>query len=131
MPQRAVRSRAPCGFCLPAPCPHTHRLMPAPRHGRPVRAEPVLRRRRAAIAARSPRTVLADAGNRVVLHARRPELAEAINTTRDNPRYLPGIHLRESLTATTDIAKAIDGAEVLMVSIPAQTLRDNHIHGLR
>lgn len=70
-------------------------------------------------------TVLADAGNHVVLHARRPELAEAINTTHENPDYLPGIALPEEVTATTDAAGALDGADFVVVSIPAQSLREN------
>ncbi|MEY2233076.1 NAD(P)H-dependent glycerol-3-phosphate dehydrogenase [Streptomyces sp. BF23-19] len=69
--------------------------------------------------------VLADAGNQVVLHARRPELADAINSQHENPRYLPGICLPEGITATTDEAEAVRGAEVVVVSIPAQTLREN------
>lgn len=69
--------------------------------------------------------VLADAGNRVALHARRPDLAAAINTRHENPYYLPGITLPDAMTATTDAAEATDGAEFVMVSIPAQTLREN------
>ena len=37
--------------------------------------------------------VLADAGCEVTLWGRRPELADAINTTRTNPDYLPGLEL--------------------------------------
>ncbi|GGO58947.1 NAD(P)H-dependent glycerol-3-phosphate dehydrogenase [Streptomyces lasiicapitis] len=69
--------------------------------------------------------VLADAGNDVVVHARRPEIADAINTRHENPDYLPGITLPTGLRATTDPAAALDGAEVVVVSIPAQSLRPN------
>ncbi|MFB7255813.1 NAD(P)H-dependent glycerol-3-phosphate dehydrogenase [Streptomyces nojiriensis] len=69
--------------------------------------------------------VLADAGSQVVLHTRRPELAEAINSRHENPRYLPGVCLPEQVTATTDESEAACGAEVVLVSIPAQTLRAN------
>ncbi|MFF4010638.1 NAD(P)H-dependent glycerol-3-phosphate dehydrogenase [Streptomyces sp. NPDC001717] len=69
--------------------------------------------------------VLADAGNQVILHARRPDLAAAINSRRENPYYLPGISLPEAVTATTDEAEAVRDAEVVAVSIPAQTLREN------
>ena len=37
--------------------------------------------------------VLADAGCEVTLWGRRAELADAINATRTNPDYLPGIEL--------------------------------------
>ncbi|MFE9484524.1 NAD(P)H-dependent glycerol-3-phosphate dehydrogenase [Streptomyces spororaveus] len=69
--------------------------------------------------------VLADAGNRVILHARRPDLAAAINTRHENPHYLPGITLPDTMTATTDEAEAIQAAEFVVISIPAQTLREN------
>ncbi|MET8413184.1 NAD(P)H-dependent glycerol-3-phosphate dehydrogenase [Streptomyces sp. NPDC005195] len=70
-------------------------------------------------------SVFADAGNHVTVHARRPEVADAINTRHENPPYLPGIALAASLRATTDPAQALDGAEHVVLSIPAQTLRDN------
>ncbi|MEV7888354.1 NAD(P)H-dependent glycerol-3-phosphate dehydrogenase [Streptomyces sp. NPDC002817] len=69
--------------------------------------------------------VLADAGNHVTLHARRSEIADAINTRHENPAYLPGITLPTTIGATTDPAKALDGARHVIVSIPAQTLRTN------
>ncbi|MFJ2241000.1 NAD(P)H-dependent glycerol-3-phosphate dehydrogenase [Streptomyces sp. NPDC087859] len=69
--------------------------------------------------------VLADAGNAVTLHARRNEIAEAINTRHENPAYLPGITLPAGIRATTDPAETLDGARHVIVSIPAQTLRTN------
>lgn len=69
--------------------------------------------------------VLADAGNEVVLHGRRGEIVEAINTRHENPVYLPDITLPESLRATTDVGEALAGADYLVVSIPAQSLRAN------
>lgn len=70
--------------------------------------------------------VLADAaGNDVMLHARRDEIADAINNGHENPAYLPGIALPSTLRATTDPAKALAGADFMVVSIPAQSLRAN------
>ncbi|MGK5628203.1 NAD(P)H-dependent glycerol-3-phosphate dehydrogenase [Streptomyces sp. URMC 123] len=69
--------------------------------------------------------VLADAGNEVVLHARRREIADAINGRRENPGYLPGIPLPPSLRATTDVARALAGADYALLSVPAQSLRAN------
>ncbi|MFD8212736.1 NAD(P)H-dependent glycerol-3-phosphate dehydrogenase [Streptomyces sp. NPDC059697] len=71
--------------------------------------------------------VLADAGNDVVLHARRREIADAINTRHENPAYLPGTVLPASLRATADVTEALEGADYVVVSIPAQTLRANLI----
>ncbi|WP_327234298.1 NAD(P)-dependent glycerol-3-phosphate dehydrogenase [Streptomyces sp. NBC_01317] len=69
--------------------------------------------------------ILADAGCEVTLWARRPEVAEAINTTRTNPDYLPALELPEGVRATTDPAEAADGAEFTVLTVPSQTLREN------
>ncbi len=69
--------------------------------------------------------VLADAGNDVTLWARRPELAEAINEGHQNPDYQPGIDLPPAVSATADVEKALDGAEVVVLATPSQTLRAN------
>ncbi|WP_326768081.1 NAD(P)-dependent glycerol-3-phosphate dehydrogenase [Streptomyces sp. NBC_01591] len=69
--------------------------------------------------------VLADAGCEVTLWGRRAEVAEAVNTTRTNPDYLPGIELPESVRATTDAAEALHGADFAVLVVPSQTLRAN------
>ncbi|WP_330346611.1 NAD(P)-dependent glycerol-3-phosphate dehydrogenase (plasmid) [Streptomyces europaeiscabiei] len=69
--------------------------------------------------------VMADAGGHVTVHARRPEVADAINTAHRNPAYFPEIELPAFLTATTEPAAALDGADYLVLSIPAQALRTN------
>lgn len=69
--------------------------------------------------------VLADAGTTATLCARRADVADAINTTHQNPWYQRGIALPESLAATTDAAEAVDGADIVVLAVPAQTLRDN------
>ncbi|MBP5897953.1 NAD(P)H-dependent glycerol-3-phosphate dehydrogenase [Streptomyces scabiei] len=68
-------------------------------------------------------TILADAGTSTVLHARRAEIAAAITGGHRNPDYFPDIELPASLTATTDPAAALDGADFLVLSVPAQSLR--------
>ncbi|MFC6153453.1 NAD(P)H-dependent glycerol-3-phosphate dehydrogenase [Nocardioides yefusunii] len=69
--------------------------------------------------------VLADAGNDVVVWARRAELAEAITERHENPDYLPGIALPTNISATSDVAEAIADAEVVVFATPSQTFRDN------
>ena len=69
--------------------------------------------------------VLADAGNEVTLWARRPELAERINTDKQNPEYLPGIVLPPGLVATHDPAAAFDECALIAIAIPSQSLREN------
>ncbi|WP_256838628.1 NAD(P)H-dependent glycerol-3-phosphate dehydrogenase [Ornithinimicrobium faecis] len=69
--------------------------------------------------------ILADAGGEVVLHARRAEVAEAINSDHVNAAYLPELTLPETVSATTDPAAAAHGAEMIVLAIPAQTVRAN------
>ncbi|MBF9134347.1 NAD(P)-dependent glycerol-3-phosphate dehydrogenase [Plantactinospora sp. S1510] len=69
--------------------------------------------------------VLADAGRDVVVWARRPAVAEAIRSTRSNPDYLPELRLPAGVRVTTDAAEAISGADLVVLAVPAQTLRGN------
>ncbi|CAH0173689.1 NAD(P)H-dependent glycerol-3-phosphate dehydrogenase [Microbacterium sp. Bi128] len=69
--------------------------------------------------------ILADGGASVVMWARRPELAADITESKRNSRYLSGINLPRTMTATTSLAEALDGAEQVYLSIPSQALREN------
>ncbi|GAA2470094.1 hypothetical protein GCM10010388_73370 [Streptomyces mauvecolor] len=60
-----------------------------------------------------------------MLYTRRDEIADAINNGHENPAYLPGIALPTRLGPTTSAAKALAGADFMVVSIPAQALRAN------
>lgn len=67
--------------------------------------------------------VLADAGCTVRLWGRNEDVARQITTEHVNGRYLPGIELPESISATTDVAAALDGADLVVVAIPSQSAR--------
>lgn len=69
--------------------------------------------------------VLADAGSDVVLWGRRTELCETISRAHENPDYLPGIPLPAAVQATADPAHAAEGAEVVVLAVPSQVLREN------
>ena len=69
--------------------------------------------------------VLADAGNDVTLWARRDEVVEAINDRRENTDYLPGIELPPSISASTDPEQVAAGADVVVLTVPSQSLREN------
>lgn len=69
--------------------------------------------------------ILADGGSDVTLWARRPELAREISEAKRNSDYLPGINLPLTVTATSSLAEALAGAEMVFVSIPSQSLREN------
>lgn len=66
---------------------------------------------------------LAARTNPVVLWARRSELAEAINTTGENPDYLPGHRLPYGLRATSDPADAVEGADAIVMGVPSHGFR--------
>jgi glycerol-3-phosphate dehydrogenase (NAD(P)+) len=69
--------------------------------------------------------VLFDAGTPAMLWCRRPELADMINSTNTSPDYLPGISLPAAVRATCDPAEALAGADLVVLAVPAQTLRQN------
>ena len=69
--------------------------------------------------------VLVDAGGEVALWARRSELAEEINATRHNARYLPGVQLPAAIRATGDAEEALSGASTVLLTMPAQMMRTN------
>ena len=69
--------------------------------------------------------VLADAGNDVAIWARRDEVAAAINDDHENTDYLSGIELPRTITATSDPGKALAGADVVVLAVPSQSLREN------
>lgn len=55
--------------------------------------------------------------------ARSKEVVEGINRDHRNPRYQSEIELPESLTATGDLAEALDGAELVCVVVPSHAMR--------
>ncbi|NYG56426.1 NAD(P)H-dependent glycerol-3-phosphate dehydrogenase [Nocardioides perillae] len=69
--------------------------------------------------------VLADAGNDVTVWGRRAEVCAAINETRENADYLPGVQLPPQVRATVDHEEALAGADVVVLAVPSQTLREN------
>lgn len=70
--------------------------------------------------------VLADAGNDVTIWGRREEVCEAINAEHRNPGYLPDdVVLPPSISATHDVERALDGADLVVFSVPSQSFREN------
>ena len=66
--------------------------------------------------------MLASDGSNVLLWAREADVSAAINATRENPVYLPGIPLSDKIEATSDLA-ALGPCPVSLVVAPAQFLR--------
>jgi len=60
-----------------------------------------------------------------LLWARNPETTATINSTHRNSDYLRGIPLPSALSATTNLAAAVRGADQIYLAIPSQSLREN------
>ena len=69
-------------------------------------------------------SLLARHGHRTVLWGRDAVVNEAIDLRHENPRYLPGIPLPESLRATTDLAAAVAGADWILVVVPSHAFAE-------
>lgn len=69
--------------------------------------------------------IMADAGCTVRMWARRQEVVDEINNDHVNSAYLAERVLPEEVSATTAYAEALDGAEIVVVAVPSQTLRAN------
>lgn len=68
--------------------------------------------------------LLAGKGLPVRLWGRDPEQADAIQRTRENARYLPGLALPPSLRATADLPAAVEGAWMIVAAVPTGAIRE-------
>lgn len=66
---------------------------------------------------------LAAAGNEVVMWARKPEVADAITKEHHNPRYLSGMMLSDSISATSNLRECAEHAEALVIVTPSRLMR--------
>jgi glycerol-3-phosphate dehydrogenase (NAD(P)+) len=67
--------------------------------------------------------MLARKGLRVVVWAHEPEVVAEINARHRNDLFLPEAPLHESLTATSDLAVAVGGAELVLAVTPSHAMR--------
>ncbi|MCS7164452.1 MAG: NAD(P)-dependent glycerol-3-phosphate dehydrogenase [Thermodesulfovibrio sp.] len=68
-------------------------------------------------------SLLAKKGFDVIIWAREKEIAETINSQKENPLYLPNIKLPESLISTDDIFEAVKKARFIVNVVPTQYIR--------
>ncbi len=59
-----------------------------------------------------------------VLWARAGDTVDEVNEKHSNERYLPGARLTQSLRATTSIEEAVRDADVVIMGVPSQAMRD-------
>jgi glycerol-3-phosphate dehydrogenase (NAD(P)+) len=69
--------------------------------------------------------VLADAGHQVSLWGRSSTTVDAVNASRRNAGFHPDLELPATVTAFADTRAALDGAELVVLAVPAQSLRAN------
>jgi len=69
--------------------------------------------------------ILADNQIQTVQWMRNEVVASAINTSHTNPDYLPGVALNPELKATTDLLAAVKDADVIFVSVPSHSVRQD------
>lgn len=62
-------------------------------------------------------------GNEVTLWAREPEVVDDILRKRENTHFLAGTKLPQGIEATNDLAQAADGADLVLMAVPAQHTR--------
>lgn len=68
--------------------------------------------------------VLARRGHRVLLWARRPEIAEEIQRSRENSRLLPGVVLPEHIEVTSDLGRiCAQRCSAMVLAVPTHGLR--------
>ncbi|WP_227936177.1 NAD(P)H-dependent glycerol-3-phosphate dehydrogenase [Alkalihalobacillus deserti] len=68
--------------------------------------------------------VLADNHHNVHLWARRSEQVDEINQYHTNSKYLPNIMLSERIIGFTDLSKALDAVEIVVLVVPTKAIRE-------
>src|ERR1700722_5803887 len=58
-----------------------------------------------------------------VLWARRADLAQHIDTTHENPDYLPGVALPDALAATASLEEAVTDSALVIMAVPSHGFR--------
>ena len=63
-------------------------------------------------------------GQRVSVWEFFAERAEAMARDRENKAMLPGVRIPESIAVTSDMAEALEGAEIVLLVVPSHVMRD-------
>ena len=68
--------------------------------------------------------IRAGRSRKVVLWTIEPDVDREIRERRLNTKYLPGVPLAKAIGVTTDLAEALAGASVILVTVPSKVVRD-------
>ena len=69
--------------------------------------------------------ILTKYDHQVKIWARSQAAVDEINSKHTNEKYLPGVTLPETLTATTDRTAALEGAEIVISAVPFRAVRQD------
>ncbi len=67
--------------------------------------------------------LLSEKSHAVTLWSYREKDAETIRLTHENPAFLPGIWIPETVAISSTLLEAVDGAEMIVAAVPSQYLR--------
>jgi len=68
--------------------------------------------------------LLASKGHEVLLWAHRPEFARALESERENRRYLKGVRFPDSLHVVENLHDAVRASAMIVTAVPSQALRE-------
>ncbi len=68
--------------------------------------------------------LLAENASEAVLWMRDSARAAEVSRSRENTAYFPGYTLHDNLTITADLQQALQGSELVLVSVPSKSFRD-------
>jgi glycerol-3-phosphate dehydrogenase (NAD(P)+) len=69
--------------------------------------------------------IIVDAGHDVLMWGRNSDVVDEINTNHSNMKFFNDVSLDPRIKATKDIAEAIAFSDLIILAIPAQSLRGN------
>src|SRR5574344_771773 len=68
--------------------------------------------------------LLVENGHETIIYGRDPAQIEDLNRNHKNSRYFPeDISFDKALTGTTDLAKALEGKDFIVISVPSEAIR--------
>ena len=65
--------------------------------------------------------LLTNKGHDVSLWGRKKSLMSLMEEIRENPHYLPGVRLPETIRIAYSMEEALEGAEIALFAVPAQS----------
>ncbi len=68
--------------------------------------------------------LLVDNGHEVTIWSHKESDARRLRTERENKTKLPGIHIPEAMTVTSDLQTAVCGKEMLVLAVPSTAMRE-------